>query len=148
MGQNRLVGRLRVYEANGPLIGSLPHPISWEMSIPLNDMPSLTIVYPKDSPSIELLSDPCEVAVEIRNPVTGVYSEEPGCRFLNIRRQHDMIQRPGVVTYVMPSYGWMLKKARFTNRSLTNKDNRRVFADATPGTGLSALIEEAKSRGN
>ena len=148
MAQNRLVGRLRVYEPNGPLIGSLPHPISWEMSIPLNDMPSLTIVYPKDSPSIELLSDPCEVAVEIRNPVTGVYSEEPGCRFLNIRRQHDMIQRPGVVTYVMPSYGWMLKKARFTNRSLTNKDNRRVFADATPGTGLSALIEEAKSRGN
>ena len=148
MAENRLMARLRVYEANGPLIGSLPHPMSWEMSVPLNDMPSLTIVYPKDSPSIELLEDPVEVAVEVRNPITGVYTEYPGCRFLNIRRQHDMIQRPATTTYTMPSYGWMLKKVRFTVRALTNKDNRRVFADATPGTGLSAVIEEAKSRGN
>jgi hypothetical protein len=146
--QNKLMGRFQAYAPNGDLLGSLPHPLSWEMSIPLNDMSSLTMVYPKDSPSIEYLNEPCEVVFRIRNPDTGSYTEQAGCRFLNLRRQHDLIQRPGTVTYTMPSYGWMLKKARFTNKAFVNRDDRRVYTNATGGWALSELIEEAKLRGN
>jgi len=146
--QNSLIGRFQVYEPNGDLRGSIPHPLSWEISVPINDMSSLTMVYPKDSPSIELLEQPCEVVFRLRNPVTGGYGEQTGFRFLNLRRQHDLMIRPGHVTYTMPSYGWMLKKVRFTNKALVNKENRRRFANTTPGDALSALIEESKLRGN
>lgn len=146
--QNKLTGRFQAYAPNGDLLGSLPHPLSWEMSIPLNDMPSLTMVYPKDSPSIQWLNDPCEVVWRIRNPANGSYTEQAGCRFLNLRRQHDLMQRPGTVTYTMPSYGWMLKKVRFTNKAFVNTNDRRVFNNGTGGSALSTVIEEAKLRGN
>lgn len=147
MGVNNLMARLRVYEPNGPLRGSLPHPLSWEMGVPLNDMPSLTLVYPKNSPSVEALMTPCEVAVEIRGP-GDEYQEHPGCRFLNLRRAHDMIERPGTLAFTMPSYGWQLRKVRFMEIEEANRNGRVAIDNATPGFLLNKLFTEAKNRGN
>lgn len=148
MPQNTLMARLRVYAPNGALQGSLPYPLSWEMGVPLNDMPSLTLTYPQEIASVSTLMQPIEVAVEIRNPRTGVYQEYPGCRFINLRRSQDLISRPGTVSLTMPSYGWQLRKVRFVDASTMNREGRRRFTNATPGFILGRIIDESQERGN
>ncbi|MGH8965616.1 MAG: hypothetical protein ACRDXB_09855, partial [Actinomycetes bacterium] len=106
---NTLVVRFRAYAANGAAIGILPHPLSWEAGIPLNDMPSLTMTYPDGSDAANLLKSPCEVALELRDPNTGTFTEHPGCRFMNVRRSFDLAARPRILSFTMPSYGWQLK---------------------------------------
>lgn len=146
---NTMMAQLRVYSPNGGLLrGSLPHPLAWEMAVPLNDMPSLTVTYPESGAGFELFTDPCEVAVELGDPDTGTYTEYPGCRFLALRRTGDLQRRPGTVSLTMPSYGWQLRKVRLTNASQLNKEGRREFTNATPGTIIAAMINEAKARGN
>lgn len=148
MAQNQLRLRLRAYAPNSTLIGSLPHPLSVDISVPLNDMPSLTMTYPVQGSGSEMLEDACEVAVEFLNPLTGDYVEHPGFRFINIRKSYDLAARPQTVNYTMPHYGWMLRKARFTNQSLLNAEGKRAFTNATPGTIMKAIIDEAHARAN
>ena len=143
-----LMARLRVYNPNGALQGSLPHPLSWEMASPLNDMPSLTVSYPSTGAGAGLLANPVEVAVELMDPETGVYTEYPGCRFLNLRRQGDLLESPSAQSFTMPGYGWQLRKVRMLTTSGLNEDGRRPFEDATPGLIIKTLIDESKARGN
>lgn len=146
---NRFSARLRVYEPNGDVLGTLPFPISWEASAPLNDMPGLTMSYPRKSPAVAYLDTPCEVALELRSPTSTEYQEYPNCRFLNLRRSHDMIARPGEVSFTMPSYGWQLQKAHFSNpENLDNKTKKRVFTNATVGTIVKAVLDEAHIQGS
>lgn len=140
--------RFRVYAPNGALIGSLPSPISWEMGVPLNDMPSLRIEYHPDAPGADLLNSPCEVVLEIQDPSTGNYAEYPGCRFLNLRNSGDRLDPAGVVTYQMPNYGWQLRKVRNIEFESFDEDGSRTFLNATPGEIIAAFINESKARGN
>ena len=143
-----LMARLRVYNPNGALQGSLPHPLSWEMASPLNDMPSLTVSYPSTGAGAGLLANPVEVAVELMDPETGVYTEYPGCRFLSLRRQGDLLESPSAQSFTMPGYGWQLRKIRMLNTSGLNEDGRRPFENTTPGLIIKTLIDESKARGN
>jgi hypothetical protein len=129
VGQNVLKVRFRVYAPNGGSLGILPHPLSWEAGIPFNDMPSLTMTYPDGSDAANTLKSPCEVALELRNPNDGVWSEYPGCRYLNIKRSMDLASRPRIISFTMPSYGWMLKKVRWLDEDfhLLNNDNKIVY---------------------
>ena len=146
---NQYTARLLAYAPNGAQIGSLPHPLSWEAAIPLNDMPSLNLVYPRNSPGEQILRDTCEVALTVRNSSGGIsYTEPAGCRFLNIRRAVDLIDRPGTVSYTMPSYGWQLKKAHFAQTSKANKEGRIAFTNTSPGGVMRNILDEAKSRDN
>lgn len=148
MPQNTLMVRFRVYAPNGALQGSLPHPLSWEMGVPLNDMPSLTLTYPLAGAFLGLLTEPMEIAVEIRDPVTGNYAEYPGCRFINLRRSQDLIEHPGSISLTLPHYGWQLRKVRFIDARAHNNEGRRPFTDSTPGFILGRIIDEARDRGN
>lgn len=146
---NRFSARLRAYAPNGGVLGTLPFPLSWEASAPLNDMPGLTLSYPRVSPAVAYLDSPCEVALELRSPTSPEYVEYPNCRFLNLRRSHDMIARPGEVSFTMPSYGWQLQKAHFSNKeNLDPKTKKRAFKDATVGTIMKAVIDEAQDEGS
>jgi flagellar hook assembly protein FlgD len=148
---NTLVVRFRIYAPNGASRGILPHPLSWEAGIPYNDMPSLTLTYPDGSDAANLLKSPCEVALELRDPVTGTFTEHPGCRFLNIRRATDLSDRPRILSFTMPSYGWMLKKVRFLDpdNPRLNKEGQVVYrAVHTPAQPLVDIVELAKARGN
>jgi hypothetical protein len=148
---NTLVVRFRAYEANGSPIGVLPHPLSWEAGIPLNDMPSLTMTYPDGSDAANLLKTPCEVALELRDPVTGTFTEHPGCRFMNIRRSFDLAARPRILSFTMPSYGWQLKKVRWMDPDLPrlNKDGQVAYKTAvSPALPIKEIIDYAKNRGN
>jgi hypothetical protein len=145
---DRIWTRLRVYSPNGVLLGTLSHPVSWEMAIPHNDMPSLTLSYHENLPGASLLRTPCEVAVELGGPDIGGYVEYPGCRFLNLKRSWNQTDRVAASSYTLPSYGWQLRKARFANTDNFNDQGRRVFAAGTVGKVLKAVLDEAKSRGN
>lgn len=151
MSENTLIVRFRAYAPDDDPIGILPHPLSWEAGIPLNDMSSLTMTYPDGSEAANLLKNPCEVALELRNPATGVFTEYPGCRFINIKSSMDMAIRPRILSFTMPSYGWMLKKARFMDldNPKRNKENRIVYpgslAAARP---IKELLDLAKNRQN
>jgi hypothetical protein len=148
---NTLVVRFRVYAPDGAVQGVLPHPLSWEAGIPLNDMPSLTMTYPDGSDAANLLKSPCEVALELRDPTTGTFTEWPGCRFINIRRSVDLADRPRIISFTMPSYGWMLKKVRWMDpdNSRLNKDGQIVYkATMSAATPLVDIVTLAKARGN
>lgn len=147
MGVNHLSAQLLAYAPNGDRIGPLPRPLSWEAAVPLNDMSSLTMVYPRNSPGELLLRQPCEVALEVRNSPT-THSEPAGCRFMNIRRSTDLVDNPGNVSYSMPGYGWQLKKAHFADKAKANAEGRIVFTDATPGQVMRSVLDENKGRGN
>lgn len=148
---NTLVVRFRVYAPDGASQGILPHPLSWEAGIPLNDMPSLTMTYPDGSDAATLLKSPCEVALELRNPNDGTFTEWPGCRFINIRRALDLADRPRIISFTMPSYGWMLKKVRWMDESNSHltKDKKVVYKSlVSAATPLVDIITDAHSRGN
>lgn len=149
--ENTLIVRFRVYAPDGGVQGVLPHPLSWEAGIPLNDMPSLTMTYPDGSDAANLLKSPCEVALELRNPATGTFTEYPGCRFINIRRSVDLSDRPRIISFTMPSYGWMLKKVRWMDpdNSRLNKEGQIVYkATMSAATPLVDIVTLAKARGN
>ncbi|MCP9209714.1 hypothetical protein [Streptomyces cucumeris] len=148
---NMLTVRFRVYAPNGAALGVLPHPLSWEAGIPLNDMSSLTMTYPDGSSAANLLKNPCEVALELRNPDTGTFTEHAGCRFLNLRRSYDMAARPRIMSFTMPSYGWMLKKARFMDQDnpRLNKENQIVYkTSVSPALPVKDLLDYAHNRNN
>lgn len=148
---NVLVVRFRVYAPNGDPLGVLPHPLTWEAGIPFNDMPSLTMTYPDGSEAAELLKTPCEVALELRNPNTGTFTEHPGCRFINIRRSYDLAARPRILSFTMPSYGWMLKKVRWMdpdNPRLTKEGQISYSSAVTPATPLVDMLDYAHARHN
>lgn len=148
---NTLVPRFRVYDPNGAAKGVLPHPLSWEVGIPLNDMSSLTMTYPDGTEASEWLKAPCEVALELRNPRDGAFTEYGGCRFLNLRWSVDANSRPGIISLNMPSYGWMLKKARFmksTNPRLTADRKILYPGPHFPAEIIMEVLDEAHSRGN
>lgn len=148
---NTLVVRFRVYAPDGAVQGVLPHPLSWEAGIPLNDMPSLNMTYPDGSDAANLLKSPCEVALELRDPITGTFTEYPGCRFINIRRSVDLADRPRIISFTMPSYGWMLKKVRWMDpdNPRLNKENQIVYkATMSAATPLVDIVNLAHARGN
>lgn len=149
--ENMLIVRFRVYAPNGASLGVLPHPLSWEAGIPFNDMPSLTMTYPDGSEAANLLKNPCEIALELRNPNTGIFAEYPGCRFINIRRSVDLGARPRILSFTMPSYGWMLKKVRWMNRGIPrlSKENQIVYNHpVAPAYPLREMLDYAKDRQN
>lgn len=150
---NMLIVRFRVYFPNGASRGILPHPLSWEAGLPLNDMTSLTMTYPDGSDAANILRAPCEVALELRDPNTGVFTEHPGCRFINIKNSVDMAARPRILSFTMPSYGWMLKKARWMDQDnpRLNKENQIVYREndrVVAAQPVRDLLNYAKNRQN
>lgn len=140
--------RLIAYAPDGEQLGQLPYPLSITFGVPHNDMPSLTLEYLKDAPGAALLSEPCEVAVELAPAASGLFTEYPGCRFINIREKEDLTDRTGVVSYTMPNYGWMTRKIRNIRNEAFNDEGERVFSSATVGEIFHTFLTEAQSRGN
>src|SRR5690606_37429500 len=103
------------------------------------------------SDAANLLKSPCEVALALRNPNTGAFVEHPGCRFINIRRATDLAARPRILSFTLPSYGWMLKKVRWMDpdNPRLNKEGQIVYRSTmSPVTPLVDMLDFAKTRGN
>lgn len=141
-----LLYRFIAYEPNGDRRGQLPMPLSFQLGVPFNDLPSLAFEYVRDAPGADLLESPAEVAVEFSPLGSDDYREYPGCRFLCLRSQSDYTDRAGVRRYTMPNYAWQLRKVRMLDG--TDVENIREFTAATPGEIVHAFLTETQDRGN
>lgn len=137
--------RLVAYDPNGIARGQLPLPLSFQMGVPLNDLPSLSLEYLRSAPRSALLDNHCEVAVEISTLTSPTFEEYPGCRFINVRTQNDPSDRSENSKYTMPHYGWQLRKARVLVG--LDEEGQRSFANATFGSIMHTFLTEAQERG-
>ena len=143
--------QLAVYRPGGERRGVLPDVLSLgPVSSVFNDIGGLSFSYPKSGINFDFLSRDngdggyFEVAVEFSTG--GTWTEPPNCRFLAITSTDDATEAEGTVTFNCPSYGWLLKKALVWNNSL-NTDRRREFTNATAGTIVKTILDEAKGAG-
>lgn len=136
--------RLVTYAPNGPRLGLLPSPLSFEAAAPLNDVSSLRLDYTSHAPGDDLLAQPCEIALEYSTG--GDWVEPDGGRFLRIKRGSDVTDRAGKRSYTCPGYAWQFKKAvLYPTGAMV--DGKRQFNAVPVGAVLRTLINEAKARG-
>ena len=139
--------RLVAHAPNGDRLGILPTPLSVEVGVPLDDVASLRLSYALGAPGAELLAAPVEVAVETYHPDTGQWTEVDGGRFLRIKRSGNLTDPTGARAFELPSYSWLLRKARLWPSAHDNAEGKRPFLSATAGTILATLLVEARGRG-
>ncbi|GAA1769884.1 fibronectin type III domain-containing protein [Nonomuraea bangladeshensis] len=138
--------RLVAYAPNGPKLGLLPHPLTFEVGQPLNDVPSMTLRYSRHALGADLLAHPCEVAVEWSEDGQ-TWVEPPDARLLRIRRGTAVTDEAGVGMFELPGYGWQLRKVVLFPGPTPLVDGKRAFTSATPGTILQTFLAEAQTRG-
>jgi hypothetical protein len=145
----KLAGRLVAYMADGSLLGSLSHPISWNASIPFNDVGALELIYHPESPNYEFLQlYGGEVALQLRYDQSDDWVEPPGCRFLNLRRSDETASRDEPTRFSMPNYAWLLRKVRQIDLTKFNSDGVRQYTNATPLWAMKDILTEAQGRSN
>ncbi|WP_433355644.1 hypothetical protein ACQP25_17300 [Microtetraspora malaysiensis] len=138
--------RLVAYAPFGGRLGVLPHPLSVEAALPLNDVPSLKLAYSTTAIGANLLDQPCEIAVQWSTDGT-VWTEAPDARFLRIKRRGDDSDPTGVVRFELPGFVWMLRKIVLYPGAVPLVDGKRPFLSSTAGAILQTFIAEAKGRG-
>lgn len=131
---------LWIYDPNGGLRGTLPYPISWTASVPLNDIGTMQLTVSAETPGSHLLSAPFEVALRLRPSDSDTFIEPPGCRFISLRRQRDWTDRQGLFTWHLANWGWQLRKARLNTNSVTVQE--REFEDMAAGAILAEIAPE------
>lgn len=141
-----LRARIMVYEPDGVLRGQLPVPVAWSAAFPFGDLSSMTLEYINSAPGAEILTAPCEVALELAGP-TGAFSELPDCRFINIRQTQDLTSPETTTKLTMPSYGWLLNKALNILYGDFNDNGNRPF-NTFPAAIIKTFIDDAHERGN
>ncbi|WP_214317036.1 fibronectin type III domain-containing protein [Nonomuraea sediminis] len=138
--------RLMVYSPFGGRLGVLPHPLSVEVGMPMNDVPSLKVAYTTTAVGADLLDQPCEIAVQWSTDGT-TWTEAPDSRFLRIKRRGDSSDPTGLTRFELPGFVWMLRKIVLYPGSAPLVDGKRAFLSATAGAILQTFIAEAKGRG-
>ena len=108
-----------VYSPNGDLRGALHDLLSWDVSVPRNDVGSMNIRVTAHSADEDLLTPPFEIALRLRPSNEENFIEPPGCRFISLRRTRDYADRSGVYTWTLANYSWMLNKIKSSGRDFT-----------------------------
>lgn len=150
----KLQGRLVAYLPNGQVQGTLSHPISWQVSVPFNDVGSLEIAYHRDAPNFDLLfQNGLEVSVQIRywDSTLGDFDfwfEPPGCRFLLVKYAFNDASRDAPYQFTLPNYAWLLRKVRQIDILKFEGDSGQRLYLSNAGKPLSDLILESQARGN
>lgn len=146
--------RLRAYEPGGDELGFLPEPLQMDASVVRNDVGALTLTYSRLAAGGDLLArgleQGLEVAVEVSNG--GKWIEPWGCRFVLIGRNGDQVDEADVVTLTLPSYGWLLSKAKnLDTANLLPEEHseagKRPFYSESAGVILGTLLDENAARG-
>ncbi|MBB5081387.1 fibronectin type III domain-containing protein [Nonomuraea endophytica] len=137
--------RLVAHAPNGPRLGLLGAPLSWDAGLPLNDVPSLELTYTAHAQGAAWLREPCEVALEY-SVDGGAWSEAANGRFLRIKRSGDATDQTGAQRFSLPGWAWMLRKL-VLYPSLDMVDGKRQFNAVRVGRILTTLIAEGSGRG-
>ncbi|MDF5756666.1 fibronectin type III domain-containing protein [Spongiactinospora sp. TRM90649] len=138
--------RLAVHVPSGDRLGPLPHPLAFEAGWPLGDVPALKLTSSGIAAGGDLLSEPCEVAVEWSQD-GAAWTEAPDSRFLLIKRRKDGADRAAVSRFELPGWIWQLRKAVLYPGDAPLVGGKRAFLSATPGAILQTMLSEAQTRG-
>jgi hypothetical protein len=140
------VSRLIAYAPFGASLGPLPEAQDYAAGFVFNDIGALTITYPVDGARNSLLGSPMEVAVEVSHDNGVTWSEPPDARFLYLRDGRDRVKRGTAWGIECAGYPFLLQKALVPPTPVSS-DGQRTFTNATDGTILKTLLDEAKARG-
>lgn len=145
--------RLRAFEPNGDVLGILPEPLSVTASFVNNDDGALQVEYSTLAAGGPILSrgleQGLEVAVEVASGTGWV--EPVNARFLLLGRDLDSADAAGKLSLTLPSFGWLLRKARnLETANLLPEDHnqagKRAFLSANAGVILGTLLLENAGR--
>lgn len=140
--------RLVVYSPDGARRGFAATPASWNASFPVDDVPSITINYPVAAPGADLLSGPCEVAVELWDgtgwiePVNGRY-----CMLETTadtaKADADVITRTGR-GYAQLADDIPVLPQQFNRSGVFDSAGKRQLLSATVGQITQTILAEAR----
>jgi hypothetical protein len=155
-----LAARLRAYIPGGAALQQMPQPLQWSAMVARNDVGSLTLTYSSVAAGGEVveraLTDGVEIALEVTDGEVDafgvtVWTEPRGCRFVMIERGRDIADPTKSVSLTLPSYAWLLSKARNYTTDVYPPEHaqagKRGWVDPTAGEILADLLTENTARG-
>ena len=145
--------RLKAYKPNGDTLGLLPQPSSFSASFLHDDTGALRLEYSRKALNGSILERKLETGLEIAVEVSdgGKWLEPLNGRFVLISRSRDALDSSDTVTFICPSYAWLLNKALMLDLAHLEGDGddkgKRVFKKATAGLVMRTFLDENKTRG-
>ena len=143
--------QLVAYAPMGDRIGLLPDFTSMTLTVPLGDLPTLTLSYPSSGTrSRYLRSGETEVSVEWTANGGDSWKEVPGARFLTSKTEIDLIEDGSTIYNVE-----LVHIADYCQRALVwqapkggaDKDGKWNFLSVTPGAIVKSVWDAARARG-
>lgn len=141
--------RLRAWQPGAGSLGLLPDPLSLSASVG-REAGAMTVEYSRLRRGGDLLARGLDQGMEVGLEISrgsGPWVEPLGCRYLLLKRTGDQLDDADTVRLTLPSYGWLMGKARFLDDAGLDEDGRRAFEGATPGAIVHALLAENAGRG-
>lgn len=145
--------RLVAYEPAGKrLAGALVDGVSWDASLPLNDVSALSLAYPDVVDPLGLSDAPVEIALQVSDG--GDWVEPRNSRFLSSEVQADLAAELDVPKYSFRGLGallerpFVLRAADNPGKPYTNDDDdpKRNFLSATAGQIITSILNESRAK--
>lgn len=145
--------RLVAYAPGGDVpLGHLPEPLSWQCSLPHNDVGALALKYSTLAARGDLLGRGLAEGLDVALWVDfgSGWIEPDGGRFLLRTRSRNLAGTDGVLDLTLPSYGALLADMRILALELLEVggefDGQRLFTAVNAGKILRPLLDEYASR--
>ena len=145
--------RLVAYAPAGDrLPASLLDSVSWDASLPFNDVSALTLSYPQVVDAVGLMASPVEIGLEVSTG--GAWVEPRNARFLSSEFSANAAQDLDVPKFTFRGLGALLQRV-FVLRQGENPgkpytsdedDPKRNFLSATPGQIILAVVGESRAK--
>lgn len=144
--------RLRAYAPDGAALGLLPDPLEFTPMVAHNDVGSLALTYTSVAAGGQHLASALDTGLEVAveawlGPGPDDWTEPKGCRFVRITDGDDPADPTRSISLELPSYAWLLSKAKNYATAGLNDAGERLFAAPTVGSLLLTLLNENAARG-
>lgn len=145
--------RLVPYSPAGDrLPGALLDGVSWDASLPLNDVSALSLSYPDAVDPIGLADAPVEIALQVSDG--GDWMEPRNARFLSSEVQADLAAELDVPKYSFRGLAALLERPFVLRQSdngskpYTNDDSdpKRNFLSASAGQIITSILNESRAK--
>lgn len=141
--------RFVAYNRLGARRGVLTHIMQAEIVPSKNELPTLTLTYPRSTPTHRWLLDSPEVAFEYWHPLNQNWVEPKNARFKLVTQDFDYLEEVETRNYTFIGIGEAIKGVYVfgPNGLKRNEEGKIQFANATPGQMLAHVWDYAVQRG-
>lgn len=141
--------RFVAYDRLGPRRGELPNVLSAEFVPSKNELPTLRLQYPRNTPRAPYLDNEPEVAYEYWNPSTEAWVEPFDARFKLASVDHDYLEEVQTRAYSFIGIGEAIRGIYvFDSGGLPVNDEGKVqFVASNAGAMMSHVWDKAVARG-